>query len=85
MDCQCTTVTFGWLCSPQHGRQGGSDYVDALCALLLLQALPSSALWGIGWLLLQVFGLRKAGQVCLAAVLNATQQTSPTWCRWELN
>ena len=50
------------LCSPQHNRQGGSDYVDALCALLLLQALPSSALWGIGWLLLQVFGLGKAGQ-----------------------
>ena len=38
--------------------------MDALCALLLLQALPSSALWGIGWLLLQIFGLRKAGQAC---------------------
>ena len=48
--------------SPQHNSQGGSDFVDALSALLLLQALPSSALWGIGWLLLQVFGLGKAGQ-----------------------
>ena len=36
--------------------------MDALCPLLLLQALPSSALWGISWLLLQVFGLGKAGQ-----------------------
>jgi hypothetical protein len=35
--------------------------VDALCALLLLQALPSSALWGIGWLLLQLLGSQKAG------------------------
>lgn len=35
--------------------------MDALCALLLLQALPSSALWGIGWLLLQLLGVRKTG------------------------
>ena len=49
--------------SPQHRQQGSSDFVDALCALLLLHALPSSALWGIGWLLLQVLGLRRAGQL----------------------
>ena len=42
--------------------------MDALCALLLLHALPSSALWGIGWLLLQVLGLRKAGQLLSPAV-----------------
>ena len=65
-----TTVTFSWLCSPKHSRHGGSDYVDALCALLLLQALPSSALWGIGWLLLQVFGLRKAGQARFNTISN---------------
>lgn len=66
-------MMFGCLCSPQHSRQGGSDYVDALCALLLLQALPSSALWGIGWLLLQIFGLRKAGQsrYCLTCPVSA--------------
>ncbi len=47
--------------------------MDALCALLLLQALPSSALWGIGWLLLQIFGLRKAGQsrYCLTCPVSA--------------
>ena len=47
--------------------------MDALCALLLLQALPSSALWGIGWLLLQVFGLRKAGRAC----------SCPSFCKWD--
>lgn len=36
--------------------------MDALCTLLLLQSLPSSALWGIGWLLLQLLGARKAGR-----------------------
>ncbi|BDA41766.1 probable protein CLEC16A homolog at N-terminal half [Coccomyxa sp. Obi] len=43
--------------SPQRSAHGGrSDWVDALCTLLLLQSLPSSALWGIGWLLLQLLG-----------------------------
>lgn len=45
----------------QWGGPGGPEWVDSLCALLLLQSLPSSALWGIGWLLLQLLGVRKAG------------------------
>lgn len=73
------------MCSSQHARQGGSDYVDALCALLLLQALPSSALWGIGWLLLQVLGLRKAGgalsclALCLLCAASYLIHDTP-WC-----
>ena len=46
----------------QGTARGASDWVDALCALLLLHSLPSSALWGIGWLLLQLLGAQKSGQ-----------------------
>lgn len=43
------------------GGGGGADWADALCTLLLLQALPSSALWGVGWILLQLLGRGKSG------------------------
>ena len=62
------TFHYPWgACSPQRSAHGGrSDWVDALCTLLLLQSLPSSALWGIGWLLLQLLGARKAGALVLS-------------------
>lgn len=55
--------------------------MDALCALLLLQALPSSALWGIGWLLLQVFGLRKAGRACSCLNSSVSARVPPDGMR----
>ncbi|KAK9825468.1 hypothetical protein WJX81_005951 [Elliptochloris bilobata] len=51
------------------GGSGDADWADALCMLLLLQALPSTALWGVGWILLQLFGGGKAG-----AELSALQR-----------
>jgi len=43
------------------GDGGGSAWADALCTLLLLQALPCTALWGVGWALLQLLGRGRAG------------------------
>jgi hypothetical protein len=43
------------------GDGGSSAWADALCTLLLLQALPCTALWGVGWALLQLLGRGRAG------------------------
>ncbi|KAK9820557.1 hypothetical protein WJX72_011634 [[Myrmecia] bisecta] len=80
--------------SPASSRGGSdsSEWVDALCGLLLLQLLPISALWSIGWLLLQLLSQSKAGasltplqrqllqQAAGSAASVVNEQFKGMWC-----
>jgi hypothetical protein len=72
VSCASSSSSAGGARIAQSGRL--SAVIDALCALLLLATVPASALWGAGWLLLQLLAWDGRGAVLSAAQAAAAAE-----------